>query len=520
MKEVTSEGGSGEEGVAPQNGNNINTMRVRSIKNEEVYNYEYQDMRDKPSKFEVWGWYLYEFCSYFIQTVLIPVVFPLMISQLQHLPMGPVPDRTINLPASCAPKQVNLYKSLTQHTISMGGSTFSSLEWTSIAWGGGLALAAPILAFISFHLNTNFQTLITAAATGVGVFFCLPSGLFKTSKIFIPYIATIIVAATVTNASHTHHLGLMARALKKFSTTQRVYRFSLYATVDGSLGAAIVASFTYHMLREPNEHEFISLWIVSIFCGLVWLMGVLHAFTAENRTITPLSSKFQLFSIFKYPHAIGALVSVLLSQFAAMTIFTGGVLYIVGPLCIKPVHLLYFWLTYFLFPMVSLPLLHPLQHLIKASAVKMKMMGLLLSLLSSGFGFYFGNRNWKWGHLMVFGAIQGTASGLLHTFGRVLVLETAESAPCGEESGFSVWYSWVRSVGLCGGFTMGAVLPGRVKTSFGAAFCSALVAILVLLFGNVSDSGHGRGVVREGGETGSHDAAATAALDLKESFSV
>nr|KYP58007.1 hypothetical protein KK1_004297 [Cajanus cajan] len=494
-------------------------------KGEETYSYEHEDIGDKPSSFEVWGWYLYEFCSYFVQTVLIPVVFPLMISQLQHLPMDPVYDSWFlnHSGITCAQKQINLYSTLTQHTISISGSSFSSLEWTSIAWGGGLALAAPILAYISFHFNTNFQNLITAAATGLGVFFCLPSGLFKTSKIFIPYIAAIVVAATVTTASHTHHLALMVRALKKFSTTQGVssHRFSLYATVAGSLGAAIVLSFTYHMLREPNEREYISLWIVSIFCGLVWLVGVLHAFTAENRNssnpIIPLSSRFQLFSIFKYPHAIGALVAVLLSQFATMSIFTGGVLYIVGQLCIKPVHLLYFWLTYFLFPMLSLPLLHPLQHLIKTSAVKMKIMGLLLSLLSSGFGFYFSNRHWKWPHLMVFGAIQGTASGLLYTFGRVLVLETMESAPCGEESGFSVWYSWVRSVGLCGGFTVGAVVPGRVRTSFGAAFCSALVGIVVLLFGNVSDSGYGGGDVREGGEIRSHD---PDALDSKESFSV
>ncbi|TKY58486.1 hypothetical protein E2542_SST15548 [Spatholobus suberectus] len=529
MKEVAAEGGGGQ-GVAPvpasQNGNSMQPGSKKNSKNGEAYSYADEEVGDKPSRFEVWGWYLYEFCSYFVQTVLIPVVFPLIIGQLQHLPMEPVPDWPMNHPGmACAEKEIHLYSTLTKRTITVSGSTFSSLEWTSIAWGGGLALAAPTLAFISFHLNGHFQTLITAAATGVGIFFCLPAGLFKTTKIFIPYIAGIVVAITVASVVHTHHLGLMVRSflgppLKKmtqFSTKQGVSSWlSLYATVAGCLGAAITSSFTYHMLREPRERDLMSLWIVSIFCGLLWLVGVLHAFTAENRTgsvPTPFSSRFQLFSIFKYPHAIGGLLAVLLSSFATMCIFTGGVLFIVGQLCIKPVHLLYFWLTYFLFPLVSLPLLQPLQHLIQANAVKMKILGFLLSLLSSGFGFYFWNSHWKLGHLLVFGAIQGTASGLLHAFGRVLVLDCA---PSGEEGGFSVWYSWVRGVGLCGGFTAGSVVQGRVRTSFGAAFCGALVGIVILLFGNVSDFG-GAGAVRDGSETGSHD---PVVLDSRESISV
>lgn len=410
------------------------------------------------------------------------------------------------------------YSTLTKRTITVNGSTFSSLEWTAIAWGGGLAVAAPILAFIFLYINGSFQSFITAAATGIGFFFCLPVGLFKTTKIFVLYIAMIVVAITVSTATHTHHLALMAPKISRplplkrltiFSTKQRLSSWiSLFATAVGCLGACIVSSFTYHMLREPIERGFISLWIVTIFCGLLWLVGVLHVFTAENRTTSVpniLSSKLQLFTIFKYPHAIGCLVSVFLSSFTTMGIFTGGVLFIVGQLCIVPVHLLYFWLTYFLFPLVSLPLLfQPLQNLLKANSAKMKIIGLLLSLISSGFGFYFWESHWKWGHLLVFGAIQGTSSGLLHTFGRVLMLETA---PCGEEGGFSFWYGWVRGVGLFGGFVVGSVVPRSVRTSFGAAFCSGLVGIVVLLFGNVSDFG----AAKEDGER---------ALDSKESISV
>lgn len=47
----------------------------------EVYA-EHLSIEEKPSKVEVYSWYLYGLCSYFIQTVLVPIVFPLLISQI------------------------------------------------------------------------------------------------------------------------------------------------------------------------------------------------------------------------------------------------------------------------------------------------------------------------------------------------------------------------------------------------------------------------------------------------------
>ena len=398
-------------------------------------------------------------------------------------------------------------------------------------------MAAPILGFISFHLDGNqFQAIITAAATGVGVFFCLPVGFFKTTKIFIPYIAGIAVAATIASAAHTHYLALMLRPYgttlrrrTQFFTRLSVSSWlSLYATACGSLGAAIVSSFTYHMLREPPEHDLLSLWVVSIFSGLIWLVGVLHVVLispSRTSTVSSISFSSRFFhplSIFKYPHAIGGLVGVFLSSFATMSIFTGGVLFVVGQLCIMPVHLLYFWLIYFLFPLVSLPLLQPLQHFMKVNSVKMQILGFLLSVFSSGFGFYFWESRWKWSHLLIFGAVQGTATGVLHAFGRVLLLNCA---PYGKEGAFSVWYGWVRSAGLCVGFTVGSVVPGRIRTSLGAAFCAALVGIVVLLFGNVSDVGGAvaAGHVREDTSESESERGSRShvpALDSKESVSV
>ncbi|GAU25028.1 hypothetical protein TSUD_155020 [Trifolium subterraneum] len=127
-------------------------------------------------------------------------------------------------------------------------------------------------------------------------------------------------------------------------------------------------------------------------------------------------------------------------------------------------------------------------------------------MLSSGFGFYFWNSNWKWGHILIFGGVQSIGSGVLHAFGRVLVLEYA---PAGKEGVFCVWYGWIRAAGLCLGFTVASVVPGQIKTSFGLAFVAALVGIVVLLFGNVDDNS----------ESGSHEND-NLGLDSKESVSV
>lgn len=63
---------------------------------------------------------------------------------------------------------------------------------------------------------------------------------------------------------------------------------------------------------------------------------------------------------------------------------------------------------------------------------------------------------------------------------------------------------------------MALVVPRKVKTSFGAVFCSGIVGIVVLLFGKVGDFG---GVVRKGSETRSHDHL-VGALDYHEHISV
>ncbi|PNY14563.1 hypothetical protein L195_g011246 [Trifolium pratense] len=110
-------------------------------------------------------------------------------------------------------------------------------------------------------------------------------------------------------------------------------------------------------------------------------------------------------------------------------------------------------------------------------------------------------------HILKFGGIQSIGSGVLHAFGRLLVLEYA---PAGKEGVFCVWYGWVRVAGLCLGFTVASVVPGQIKTSFGVAFVAALVGIVVLLFGNIDHNNS------ENGSNGNDNLG----LDSKESVGV
>ncbi|KAK7844936.1 hypothetical protein CFP56_010149 [Quercus suber] len=366
------------------------------------------------------------------------------------------------------------------------------------------------------------QILIAAAATATGAIFCLPAGFFKTVWIFLPYITGIVAALSVATACHTRHLGLMLRRFTSPTHQQQQRRipirtavsgwFSLNATVAGSVGSAIISAFTYYMLREPADQEFISLWIVSIFSGLIWFGGIAHVFTTKNdityptptNTAASMSKPHYAFYIFHYPHAIGSLVGVFLSSFTTMSIFIGGLLFLVGQMCLKPVHLLYLWLVYFMFPLFSLPLLQRLQHLLNADAVKMQVLGFLLSTATSGAGFYFKDRNWKISMVLFFAAVQSTSTGLLHAFGRVLLLDCS---PPGNEGAFSIWFSWIKAFGTFAGFVVSSSLPGKIGTSFGIAFWTAIAGIVMFIFWNFKDNGGaeaaGAGHVRGGSEKGS-----------------
>ncbi|KAL5862003.1 hypothetical protein ACOSQ4_003299 [Xanthoceras sorbifolium] len=461
----------------------------------------YRDYEDhKPSKLEIWSWYLYGLCSYFVLTILVPVVFPLIISQIHPSPVRGSDKSSIGL--VCEPHQMELYEKVTRRSISVKNLHFSPLEWTSISWVAGLILSSPLIPLISTHLDySHNQQLIAGAATGIGSLFFLPVGFFNTTLIFPLYITAIVAAYVVASASHTRHLGLMVRgftgaALHKsqFPARRGVSSwFSLYSTVFGCLGSAVMSAFTYHMLTKHAGERLVSLWVVSIFSGVKWLLlGIFHVISIKPGAVTaPMDSSskpyyYYFLSLFKYPHAVGTLAVVFLSSFTTMSIFTGGLLHLVGQQCLEPIFILYFFLTYFIFPSFSLPLSQPLQQLIKADSVKMQLAGFFLAVVTSGVGYHFKENKWEKQHILVFAGIHSTCTGLLHAFGRVLLLDCS---PHGREGAFSLWFSWVKTLGTCAGFALASAFPGNISASFRIAFCTAVIGIFTLIFGNISDVG-------------------------------
>ncbi|GFZ16616.1 hypothetical protein Acr_25g0010250 [Actinidia rufa] len=491
---MSPEVGQGTPGRAEEGGDvaatpDVHDAAVKITRAKEAYK-AYARLEEEPTKGEVLGWCLYGLCSYFIQTVLIPIVFPLLISQIK----GPVEVNsqkweTNTRGFNCLVKELNLYEELTRRKIRLNSLHLSALDWTSISWAMGLILAAPILTTVSAHLDRGpNHHLIAAAATATGALFCLPTGIFPTPSIFPPYIAAVSAAVTVCAAAHTRDLGPMVRGLTGPTVSRSQFpnrrsaagRLSLYAVTAGSLGSAAVSAFTFHMLRHGDR--FLSLWVVSIFSGIIWFAGIVPVFSHIRPNPPPNSTpKSKFLSIFKYPHAAGTLAAVFLSSLSTMSIFTGGILHLISQLCIKPQNLLYLWLTYFLSPLLSLPLVH----LIKPNSVKMQILGFLLSALTAGMGFYHRSKNWQSGHVLAFTAAQGVAAGLLHGFGRVLAVDCS---PVGREGTFGAWWAWARAAGTWAGFVVAVSGSHRnVGRAFGVAFWVVVVGVVVMVFGSVSD---------------------------------
>ncbi|VAH99367.1 unnamed protein product [Triticum turgidum subsp. durum] len=396
----------------------------------------------------------------------------------------------------------NWYQRLTKYTIAISSSHMSPLGWSALSWAIGILLVAPLLTQVAHHLDRGqYQSLILIAATSFGSFFCLLTGFFKTVWVFLFYILFIAASIIIAEAVHTRNLGLMIRGLAAHDSGKHLVlrrraaasQLSLYCTAIGGIGAALMAAFMYHMLRRTDQLT--GLWVVSIFSGLIWFIGICHGlFTNRPSSSSPTTAfepnffsklKYSM-TIGRYPQAIGSLVAVFLSSFATMCIFTSGTLYAIGGVCIKPVLVLALWILYFLFPLISLPLLHPIQIIIRADAVRMQLLGFIIALFVSGAGFYFKSHRWRAAHIIIIALVQSTANGILYSFGRILLLD---ASPPGKEGAFAIWYAYVRCMGAMIGFAVASAGPGRAGGSFAAAFLGSFLGIIVLIFGNVSNVG-------------------------------
>ncbi|KAJ6810119.1 uncharacterized protein M6B38_157030 [Iris pallida] len=455
-------------------------------------------LEEPPTRLELFGWYVYGMCSYFVQCFLLPILFPLIVAQratrhselLQHQPAATFAG------VACSHKDWTLYQMVVERSIAVGSSSLSPLHWTAISWFIGIVLAAPMLPYLARQLDRGHQQLILATSTVAGAFCCLLTGFFKTTWVFPFYIIAVTIAITMASAAHTRQFGLILQGLAAAKTHQRFLvssRLSMYVTAAGNLGTAIIAAFTYQMLRRADHLT--SLWVVSIFAGLKWSLGIANTFT--NRPESQQLSSPRLISDY-CPQVIGGLIGVFLSSFSSTCLFTATTLYVVGGLCIKPVLVLTLWFIYFAFAAVSLPLLHPVQLLIRADAAKMNLLGFMLSAFSAGCGFYFKDQHWKWSHIFLVTLMQSTSVGILHAFGRVMILDRS---PIGKEAVLSTLFEWVKISGAFAGFAVVAVFPRNIKATYGVSFLAVFVGIIVLIFGNSAgylgrDSSERRGEAR------------------------
>lgn len=128
--------------------------------------------------------------------------------------------------------------------------------------------------------------------------------------------------------------------------------------------------------------------------------------------------------------------------------------------------------------------------------------------------------------MLVLTLFQSTSTGILHAFGRVLLLDCS---PYGKEGAFSTWFMLMKVLGTGLGFTIASVSPGNIGVSFGVAFFTSIAAMGGLIFGNVSDFdgavGAGHVVDRDAADGGYSpailhgvDSTAGSSAEIKESF--
>lgn len=83
-RSATSGGGGGSRRETPD----FHSTAAKLERAKEVYR-AYEGHGERPTIAEILGWCFYELCSFFVLALLIPVVFPLIISQISGPPTAP-----------------------------------------------------------------------------------------------------------------------------------------------------------------------------------------------------------------------------------------------------------------------------------------------------------------------------------------------------------------------------------------------------------------------------------------------
>ncbi|KAK6137233.1 hypothetical protein DH2020_029022 [Rehmannia glutinosa] len=389
-------------------------------------------------------WYLYGLCSYFVHTVLIPIVFPLIISQT--VPYPPEPHQgwlRSHKDLKCKQNEMQLTHSFSTYPRhSFDPPRLRPLPTAHSRCSHGHR--SPLL-----PAGRLFPKIVDLSA----IYRRHCSGKHHSRRGPCP--------PPRPNDPRIHRLDNSQTPILK----QAIFRKLAITLLNSS-----------RLLRSCN-HGFFHISYVQPFgpfhryvgrFDIQWPemgRGMVHIFSTNRATASFTDSESNSFpithviSIFRYPHAAGSLAGVFLSEhFVSISDILHG-------------------------PFAFSSAAHPLQQVMKLDAEKMQLLGFILSTFTSGFGFYYHGTIWNKNHMLLFAAIQGTATGLLHAFGRVLWLDCS---PAGKEGAFSVWFSWARALGACAGFALATAIPGNVGRAFGVSFCAGIVGMVVLIFGNIS----------------------------------
>ncbi|KAJ0968048.1 hypothetical protein J5N97_024965 [Dioscorea zingiberensis] len=179
------------------------------------------------------GKFLYGLCTYFIQTVLVPVLFPLIITQVASPTAGVSPSLTqTSRNIQCAKQEMLLYQRLVDDSIRVHASKFSPARWVAVSWSAAILITLPIISHTAHHLDSGggqTHARILSFTTIIGLLSCLLTGFFQNTWLFPIYIILIVLASTVGASIHSRNLGLMVHGLMSHSN------IDIYSLFNGEI---------------------------------------------------------------------------------------------------------------------------------------------------------------------------------------------------------------------------------------------------------------------------------------------
>ncbi|GLJ38963.1 hypothetical protein SUGI_0794330 [Cryptomeria japonica] len=406
-------------------------------------------LEEAPTKVELVSWSIYGLCSQFAQTFLIPVLFPLLLGQTVKPSANYMKEWDETFPnTSCSNATIKQYERLVHSSIPIGPLKISPLLLTGCVWAITTAILAPILPSLSPFLDYgNKQPIFLLLSSAIGIIACLPPGVFTDTSAMAVFLALAITGGSLSSMAYNRHLALIIRATAAAAPVRQrnssiIYmqdRFRIRQNAGGlissmgtaaeSVGAAIIATFTYKMLGFQSAVR-LAVWITCIFCGILWAVGAAQALLLQPVRSGPdfPGGKFNgghgwidAFSFRKFPNAVTSAVLVFLASFAGSCAFASGILHALGHRCFESKYILFMWLAYFLVPALTGVVTGLSPKILIVNGRQMQVIGFLLVAGVSALGFI--QNSWRPWWTIVGAGVLGMGVGILNSYGRTLFFD-------------------------------------------------------------------------------------------------